>query len=715
MSCLLLLWSTFAGERNIPWIEIIKRNERWAIESRWHISSGRFDGVYEKNDAYEQRLQTWWDNPAFEKRKEREEIQAARTSFLATQYPADIAVDKTVYTEWGKDLVRPEQIVYKKKKIIIHHTADAYDYHTNHDVETALDDFYELHTLKHWRGDIGYNFLIDPFGNVYEGRDGWQWTVWAHTDWNNTSTIWIALMGNFEHDHPTPIMLRSLVRMWVSLWYSYGIWPATEQPYFTAIAKAPYFDVSYHDSIVWHKDTKVTACPWEHLYELIPEIKRQITAQMDWLARHWVQRITDARFKTIKKPFVAEWTETVLWLPAMNNSDEVSCTSFNENILLWGCYRLGDKIIVPVSYQWVWSSWYHTIWVGQWTDAALYDVWLLWKNELDDSLVDKKAERNAQYASDENKQPTKRNKSVSVITLDKAIQASQKDISVLLYELTTEYDSREFRCAWSCLAILNNERFPNPWVVTIVRAEWWWLNAYINQQQHSVESFGITSPWLIEIVNYDRAVGEYALNTFRWSLTFTQSGYYHLEEWEKQWRVMINTLPFSDYMAWIGESSNLQHPEKTKTLALLSKQYALWYLAWENRHPSIPEGVWYTAIDDPRSFQKYVWAWREWYSPQRQEIVKSVENTYVSYNNELPILPYFHCSWWFTRSWQEKRWRTDTPRLQSTRDVIACESWQFEWHGVGLSGDWAERMAQAWVSMEEIVQWYYDGVEVVEG
>jgi hypothetical protein len=36
-----------------------------------------------------------------------------------------------------------------------------------------LSGVYRYHTVTNWRGDIGYNFLIDPFGNIYEGRAGW--------------------------------------------------------------------------------------------------------------------------------------------------------------------------------------------------------------------------------------------------------------------------------------------------------------------------------------------------------------------------------------------------------------------------------------------------------------------------------------------------------------------------------------------------------------
>jgi hypothetical protein len=41
-------------------------------------------------------------------------------------------------------------------------------------------------------------------------------------------------------------------------------------------------------------------------------------------------------------------------------------------------------------------------------------------------------------------------------------------------------------------------------------------------------------------------------------------------------------------------------------MAMIAKNYALFYLNKENTHPSIPSDADYTAIDDPNFFQKYV-------------------------------------------------------------------------------------------------------------
>jgi hypothetical protein len=61
---------------------------------------------------------------------------------------------------------------------------------------------------------------------------------------------------------------------------------------------------------------------------------------------------------------------------------------------------------------------------------------------------------------------------------------------------------------------------------------------------------------------------------------------------------------------------------------------------------------------------------------------------------------------------EEKRGWKDTPYLQSVFDFAPCTT--FEGHGVGLAGKGAQFFAEKGMKAEDILQWYYPGVEVVE-
>jgi SpoIID/LytB domain protein len=174
---------------------------------------------------------------------------------------------------------------------------------------------------------------------------------------------------------------------------------------------------------------------------------------------------------------------------------------------------------------------------------------------------------------------------------------------------------------------------------------------------------------------------------------------------------MINALPFEDYLNGIAETSEAEHSEKLKVMSLLVKSYAIFYLNGKNKHPSIPQGANYQAIDHPDFFQKYVGAGAEKVFKRRKKALQTTKNQILIYSGYVPILPYFSCSVGFTRTAKEKRGRKDTPYLLSRIDPATCTS--FAGHGVGLSGKGAQFFAQQGRTMEQILSYYYPGVEIV--
>lgn len=88
-----------------------------------------------------------------------------------------------------------------KKAFIVHHTAGT---DGGSDPSASVRAIYYWHAVVLGWGDIGYNYLIDPDGNVYEGRYGGVQAKGAHAynsvdklDYNE-NTVGIALLGCFE-------------------------------------------------------------------------------------------------------------------------------------------------------------------------------------------------------------------------------------------------------------------------------------------------------------------------------------------------------------------------------------------------------------------------------------------------------------------------------------------------------------------------------------
>ena len=121
----------------------------------------------------------------------------------------------------------------------------------------------------------------------------------------------------------------------------------------------------------------------------------------------------------------------------------------------------------------------------------------------------------------------------------------------------------------------------------------------------------------------------------------------------------------------------------------------------------------YDGNDDPAIFQKYLGYSFELRMPEFVGAVKLTENEVVTYQGELIKTPYFSQSDGRTRSAQEVWGWTNTPYLVSVPDPW-CAGLTLQGHGVGLSGCGAEAQARLGKTYDDIIKYYYTGVEVEE-
>lgn len=135
---------------------------------------------------------------------------SSTTRTRATTAVNNAGVDIITREEWGADeslrLLKDGTELWPSEYadpevFIVHHTAGT---DGGEDPSATIRAIYFWHTVVLGWGDIGYNYLIDPNGNVYEGRDGGDGVIGAHTyndveDINyNVGTIGISLLGCFE-------------------------------------------------------------------------------------------------------------------------------------------------------------------------------------------------------------------------------------------------------------------------------------------------------------------------------------------------------------------------------------------------------------------------------------------------------------------------------------------------------------------------------------
>lgn len=100
------------------------------------------------------------------------------------------------------------------KKVILHDTATI-----NNDPNppaTVRAIYYYHAVVRNW-GDIGYNYLVDEQGNIYQGRAGGTNVVGGHARCYNWGTVGIAALGDHSTVAPSAAMMRSIENLtaWV--------------------------------------------------------------------------------------------------------------------------------------------------------------------------------------------------------------------------------------------------------------------------------------------------------------------------------------------------------------------------------------------------------------------------------------------------------------------------------------------------------------------
>ena len=165
---------------------------------------------------------------------------------------------------------------------ILHHTASTNSYSST-DGAAQVRAIYAYHTNSLGWNDIGYNFLVDKFGTIYEGRAGGlnRAVVGAHSGGFNSDTVGVAAIGNYESASPPVAMLESVSRVMSWKLNAYGRDPMGSTSLTSAgggTARWPAGTSVTVRTVSGHRDVGQTACPGANLYPALASIRNRASA-----------------------------------------------------------------------------------------------------------------------------------------------------------------------------------------------------------------------------------------------------------------------------------------------------------------------------------------------------------------------------------------------------------------------------------------------------
>ena len=183
------------------------------------------------------------------------------------------------YMSWDPEYARAGHVV-------VHHTAGTNSYSAGQSASIVRGIYYYHAVTLDW-GDIGYNFLVDKFGTVFEGRSGsvaapaGKMSIGAHARGVNTGTMGISMMGDYSAVSPSDAQLSSVGKMagWflkragisdVTGWAGLHVW-TTERYQAGSTISMP--------RILGHRDVGYTTCPGNVGYSKLDTIRAIAKAQ----------------------------------------------------------------------------------------------------------------------------------------------------------------------------------------------------------------------------------------------------------------------------------------------------------------------------------------------------------------------------------------------------------------------------------------------------
>ncbi|WP_275007188.1 N-acetylmuramoyl-L-alanine amidase [Promicromonospora iranensis] len=212
----------------------------------------------------------------------------AATATAATGY--EIRPRTVSRSAWGADESMSEpwpEVSGDLQAMFVHHTAGTNSYGRSQS-SAIVRGIHAYHTRSRGWPDIGYQFLVDRFGRIFQGRTGavYDNPIGAQAGGFNTGTIGVSAIGSFDSARPSSALITGMVRVYAWKAYQYGLDPLgttvlTDRGTAGDTSRTSPGDRVRVPRILPHGRTNATACPGRYLNQRLADIRRAVDERVD--------------------------------------------------------------------------------------------------------------------------------------------------------------------------------------------------------------------------------------------------------------------------------------------------------------------------------------------------------------------------------------------------------------------------------------------------
>ena len=660
---------------------------------------------------------------------------------MQSAYPEEFKIDRTVTKDAdGKSYLWPLQYSKGIKTLVVHHTALLVRDDPRPGAE-RMRALYKYHAQNRGWGDIGYNYVVDEDGQIYEGRAGGDHVIAGHAYCNNVNTIGIALMGNFELELPSQAQMKALQWLLRTL---------ADKEHIDVSKSMQFHGKKYLTPILGHKDLLSTACPGYYVASVLSQVRTNV-----------MEKRADASIVFPAAPPSGSSSSTSSQKPqalglapgisfigrsaVSINPGGMQRISFTYTAPQGGAYE-GKKVAdVKLSSKDI------KLWIDDGFSRIPISTGVLLPSDLPGEetlsfqLILQAPLVNGNYAFDvggihftlavfgrrartgEYINPFA--SSIPVRTLSSSKSSVPVKSVVRPQTRRTRASSSASSQASSYSSISTTSSASSPIRIklstdpafSVAFAEDGMVNDLLVRAGTTLSV--ILKNGECELQNKGARFTSGPQIRLRSSKNGTLTvvgvkgftrGYRGVLECRVVNGVLtlINELPLEDYMLGLAEEPDTEPYEKQRAFAIAARTYAAYYMqSTQRKFPGLP----YDGSDDPAVFQSYHGVDFEARNPEWARAVRATANEVLFYKSAIIKPPYFSSDDGKTRTPAQAGWNNfPNAELFSSKEDPWCAGLTLRGHGVGMSGCGALGQAKEGRSAEQILQYYYPGVRITE-